>query len=310
MARDRGRPRRATGRRSAAADTDPRGRRRTAPPGGASGLPGRCRRVRCARGPARRPLRMPRARATSGTRAAAEVGAACGRRVASVSRAWTSSSRRQRRRRSPSTARPASQARPVRRSHATTQSCKRQPQRREPLVVDGDRRQPLEGMPEVVAEEPNETAEEGRRVGRTPARGRDGASSRRAMANGSAPAAGASTTATGSAVRYVQRALRPGRALSRRASPGKSRNASAASMGRTPRSDRQPPNADRRRWVYRARPGPTGIMRPMIRPKPADDPDGDRAGPATLPRCEHETSGSGSASGRRDPTTRSPTSPA
>ena len=55
---------------------------------------------------------------------------------------------------------------------------------------------------------------------------------RRATANGSGPAAGASRTATGSAVRYVQRALRPGRALSSRARPGRSRNASATSMAR------------------------------------------------------------------------------
>ena len=40
----------------------------------------------------------------------------------------------------------------------------RQPQRRQPLVVHRDRRQALEDVPEVVAEEPHEAADEGRRV--------------------------------------------------------------------------------------------------------------------------------------------------
>ena len=52
-----------------------------------------------------------------------------------VRRAWTSSRRRARRRPSPSRARPPSQAWPVRRSQATTQSCKREAQRRQALVV-------------------------------------------------------------------------------------------------------------------------------------------------------------------------------
>ena len=42
----------------------------------------------------------------------------------------------------------------------------RQPQRRQALVVGRDRRQPLEDVPEVVAEEPDEAAEEARGIGR------------------------------------------------------------------------------------------------------------------------------------------------
>ena len=101
----------------------------------------------------------------------------------------------------------------------------REPKRRQALIVDRDRRQALQDVPEVVAEEPDEAAEE--RAARRPARPasrRDGRARRRATANGSGPAAGDSRTATGSAVRYVQRALRPGRALSSSASPGRSRN--------------------------------------------------------------------------------------
>jgi len=55
----------------------------------------------------------------------------------------------------------------------------------------------------------------------------------RAVAKTSAPAAGASSTATGSADRYVQRAFRPGRALSSNARPGRSERRSATSIGTT-----------------------------------------------------------------------------
>ena len=120
-----------------------------------------------------------------------------------------------------------------------------------------------------------------RRPGRSASRP-GGRRRRRATANGSGPAAGASRTATGSAVRYVQRALRPGRALSRMASPGRSRKASAASMAR-PAAMR---SGRRRRRTVADDAGPTGAgrgrrgsSRPMIRPTQR------RAGPARRRRA-------------------------
>ena len=78
----------------------------------------------------------------------------------------------------------------------------------------------------------------------------------RATANGSGPPAGVSMTATGSAVRYDQRALRPGRALSNRTRPGRSRNDSATSIARAAaiRSGRR----RRRGWALDRSVGITG----------------------------------------------------
>ena len=70
------------------------------------------------------------------------------------------------RRASPSSARPASQARPVRRSQATTQSWRARRSGGRPwssIAIDGSR---SSDVAEVVAEEPDEPAEEPRRVGR------------------------------------------------------------------------------------------------------------------------------------------------
>ena len=92
------------------------------------------------------------------------------------------------------------------------------------------------------------------------------ATRRRATANGSGPAAGPSRTATGSAVRYVQRAFRPGRALSSSASPGRSRNCSATSIARC---DAMRSGRRRSRTVAAGVSrgvGPTGITPAMIRP--------------------------------------------
>ena len=57
---------------------------------------------------------------------------------------------------------PPSQARPARRSQATTQSWRAEPDDRHALVAGGDRRQTLERVPEVVAEVADEAAEERR----------------------------------------------------------------------------------------------------------------------------------------------------
>ena len=102
-----------------------------------------------------------------------------------------------------------------------TQSCSARRSTGSSWSASGDRRQPLEPAPQVVAEEPGEAAEERRRV--RIARP-DPVASRAEQPPGVrervGPSEGASMTATGSAVRYVQRAFRPGRALSRRTSPG------------------------------------------------------------------------------------------
>ena len=66
----------------------------------------------------------------------------------------------------------------------------REPKRRQVLVGGRDGRQPLEDRAEVVAEEADEAAEEWRRIGRDDDRPVEAATSRRATANGSGPAAG------------------------------------------------------------------------------------------------------------------------
>ena len=123
-------------------------------------------------------------------------------RPAAMSRAWTSSSRRASRRASPSRARPPSQAKPVRRSKATTQSCRasRSGGRSWSGAAMAGRRSSVAA--EVVAEEPDEPAQEARRIRRArsasrPA-GRPGSGRPR---TGPGPAAGDSRTAIGSAVR-------------------------------------------------------------------------------------------------------------
>ena len=127
----------------------------------------------------------------------------------------------------------------VRRSQAMTQSWRARRSNRQALVVAGERRQSFQRVAKVVGEVPGEPSDERRRVGvrqfrsRQPRPASSLASSCRAAANGSAPGRRLHrATATGSAVRYVQRAFRPGRALSRRTRPGRSRNDSATSIAR------------------------------------------------------------------------------
>ena len=138
----RGRPRTATDRRSAGAGRGPTGRRRTASRGGGSGLPGRCRRGRCARErarprscrrgdrrsngtPGKRPRRPARG---SAAMASTDAVAASASKAPSRRRARRSAGHGRRRaggragaRRRRGRDRP-SQAWPVRRSQATTQS--------------------------------------------------------------------------------------------------------------------------------------------------------------------------------------------
>ena len=89
-------------------------------------------------------------------------------------------------------------------------------------------REPLQVPPELVAEIPDQAAGEGGRPRRPRRRGRVRgrgpapirARSARAGSNGRPNGPGSSTTSSGSAVTNDQRAARPGRALSRTASPG------------------------------------------------------------------------------------------
>ena len=164
-----------------------------------------------------------------------------------VSRAWTSSSRRASRRASPSSARPPSHASPGPPVPGDDPVVQGEAQERQPLVVGRDRRQPLEGVPEVVAEEADQPAEEARRVGRDddrpvepgdePARDRE-----RVRPGGRAPRGRRPDRRSGS----VQRALRPGRALSSRARPGQV----AERLGHVDRASggeavREPPEPER-----------------------------------------------------------------
>ena len=104
-------------------------------------------------------------------------------RPGSVRRAWTSSRRRASRRSSPSSARPASQAVADPAIPGDDPVVEREPERRQFLVVDRDRRQALEGVAKVVAEEAHEAAGErrGLRPGRRASRraGRRGGARRR-----------------------------------------------------------------------------------------------------------------------------------
>ena len=153
-----------------------------------------------------------------------------------LSRAWTSSSRRASRRASPSRARPPSQAKPGPAVEGDDPVVQGEAQRRQVLV--GERRWPgaarARRRGRSRGSRPARPGIAARRPGRPPSRpaGRRGSGRPRTDRG---PAAGDSSTAIGSAVRYVQRALRPGRALSNRARPGRSRNASAMSIGRARR---------------------------------------------------------------------------
>ena len=217
-----------------------------------------------------------------------------------VSRAWTSSSRRPRRRESPSSARPPSQAWPVRRSQATTQSCR--PRRSGGRSWSSGRSgRRSRRAPEVVAEEADQPAGERRRVGRSTS---DRPSSR-ARAGG--------RRRTGPARRPVTRG--PRRISGQVRPAGVATGSGALEQGETGqvaerlgdvdrraqrrRRSRQPPE----RGAMARRGRATGITRPMIRPPWADRQTErrPRAAQALGSRCERATSGSPSAVGRPGP---------
>jgi hypothetical protein len=113
-----------------------------------------------------------------------------------------------------------------------------EPEERHALVVGDAPREPLEAAAEVVAEVADEPAEERRSVGHRavgqvvpgqapeqPSRIREGV---RPIGRP------VERVSIGSAARKVQRLRRPGRAVSSRARPGRSRRASAASIGANP----------------------------------------------------------------------------
>ena len=77
----------------------------------------------------------------------------------------------------------------------------RQPKRRQVLVDRRARGQPLEDRAEVVAEEADQAAEEGRDIGRDERCRVEAGDQAARDGKGSGPAAGDSRTATGSAVR-------------------------------------------------------------------------------------------------------------
>ena len=300
--RDPARPRRgretrrtATDRRSGGGGRAATDRRRRASQGGGSGWPGRSRRRRSPadrldaglvgsaiergredRAPSR-PRRLPRRHwASRPTARGADRRHGRARR-----RAGAPAARRRRRARDP----PARRL-PVRRSQAIAQSWSASRSRGRSWSSGRRRRQPLQRVAELVARIPDEPAEERRGIRwavmpRAAHRPPAGASSARATANGSPPAAGRSRTATGSAA--DRSSARCGRAGRSRAAPGQG--------GRgTPR---------RRRWAGRRRPPGSGSSRtvgsaaerPLAgRGSPGDDRDGRRAG---SPRCRSGTRGAG-----------------
>ena len=235
------------------------------------------------------------------------------RRRGASSRAWTSSSRRASRRASPSSARPPSQAWPVRRSQATTQSWRASRSGGRPWSSGGDGRQPLEGVAEVVAEEPDEPAEEARRIGRH---------DRRRVEAGQQPAGDRERVRAG------------GRRLEDRDRVGGQVRPARVAAGPGALEDGQPgqvaerlggvdgagggdavgqaAQADRRRPCpcVRAGRGRRGSSRPMIRPTPRDRPDAAERRPLpSVDACsrpgDHHRAGRPPAR-----TTPSPTSPA
>ena len=263
------------GRRSAVAGTVAHGSPRTASPGDVSGSPGRCRRARCGRGPSRhRPRRRRatgperKAKASAGRSSCASCGHDAGRRQASSGahgRRRGGGRARDRRHRA---ARPASQAWPVRRSQATTQSWRARRSGGRPWsssAIEGSRsRTCARGRTRGTRRARRGTA--ARRAG-TSGSGPAGPTSRRATANGSGPAAGVSSTATGPrSGRSSARSGPVGRSRAARG-PGRSRKASAASIGAHRRRSRS--GSRRRRSGAVGEPGgfgPTGITRGMIRP--------------------------------------------
>ena len=192
----------------------------------------------------------------------ARSASASGRR-GSVRRAWTSSRRRASRRSSPSSARPASHAVSDRRSTPRPSRGARAGAAAAPGRRPRGTARRSKTWPRSYPRNPRAR----RRTGGPPR----GAASRRAArrggapANGSDPAAGASRTATGSAVKYVHRAFRPGRALSSRQIPGRSPNFDDIdrSGGRDPRREAAGSDEGRRR---RGRPDVVLGHRRMIRP--------------------------------------------
>ena len=173
----------------------------------------------------------------------------------------------------------------------------REPERRQALVVRGDRRKPLQGVPEVVAQEPDEAAEERRGVGRDD-RGRVQAGDEPARDRERVRAGGRrleDRDRVGGQVRPAGVAARAGTL-----EEGQPRQVAERLGGVDGPGGGDPigqaTQADASRAGRAVRPGgsgPMGITRPMIRPTtrgPARAARAPRA--ATVCRCEHETSGS------------------
>ena len=189
--------------------------------------------------PRRRPRTSGRSRfeRTAGRRRSGDVGlGTSGRRPTPTRRAARGRRRgaaragRGRRRRRDRRARPARSAVPGDRPVVQAE-----PQRRQPLVVPGERRPRLEREPEVIRRGSRRarpgTAGRLRSGGSAVALDGESPSSRRAARTGRGRRPAPRGRRPGRRIRNVQRERRPGRALSSRARPGRSRNASATSIG-------------------------------------------------------------------------------
>ena len=220
-----------------------------------------------------------------------------------VSRACTSSSRRASRRPSPSSARPPSQAWPVRRSQATTQSWSARRSGGRPWsssATDGSRSRTC---PRSYPRNPTSPPRNGGASAGTTGVASSRPTSRRATAKGSGPAAGASRTATGR--RSGRSSALPARAGA--LEQGKARQIAErlGDVDRSPTGDplRAGVAAEARPWANRAwllsrrgSPGDDtagGARRPVERPRRED------AGSLQSRRCEDAIWGSGSAPARR-----------
>ena len=291
------------------------GRRRRAPRGGGSGWPGRCRRARCARG-------RPRRRASyAGARHVGPEDERPRARVAARDDVAIGTGRPRRRAVRPvgepgmDVVETAGQAARIAVERPTTEPgvagpavpgddpvVQRQPQERQVLVRRPRSRGGVRARPEVVAEEPDQPAEEAWGVGGHDHRAIKASHQAAGDRERVGPAAGASRTATGSAVRYVQRALRPGLALSRRARPGQVEEG----LGDVDRTHRREPVGQAPEPEGRLVTG-RGDHGRMIRPPVGTSPSSARAA-ASIARCARETSASSSDGADPGHTTPSPMS--
>ena len=221
-------------------------RRRTASRAAGSGWPGRCRRARRGRGSARRPPRTRPDRARNG-----RPGGSPPRSGDPADSACRGSAARRQRQPGMDVVEPSRQPSPVAIERPPAEPgvpgstipgdhpvVQREAERRQVLVRGRDRRQPLEDRAEVVPEEPDEAAEERRRVGRHD----------RACDRGAPPAGGRRRTGPGRppATRGRRPGRRSGRSTARSGRAGRFRGAPDPAGHGTPR---------RRRWRASPRSG-------------------------------------------------------